>query len=948
MGVLIVAPVLLTWATQSRLTLPPWRVAEATLLLVGLIIVGEFVFGGFFINKGPNYPLAYLVFPFVMWAAFRFGQRGAVTATLVSAGMAVWSTAQGIGPFAYESLETSLILLHGFMGTIAITAMILAAAISERRQTEESLRASEERFRQVVLSISDHIYVSEITREEQFLNLYLSPHIETLTGYPVEKFMTDWAFWSAMVIHPDDKAAAAKQVARLLADQSGELEYRLVRANGEIIWVRDSVRVQPHDTSTLIYGVVSDITARRQAEEALRQSQERYRLLFEASPISLWEEDFSGVKNYLDRLRAEGIEDLRSYLESHPEVVVECAALVKIVDLNKAALELELRQEGSKEQFLQGLNQVFGPEAYHSFREELLTLAADQTEFETEKFSYTLAGDKKYLRVKSSIAPGSEETWSKVLVSVVDLTERKQAEEELQKYRDHLEELVQERAAELLIANTQLQQEIAERKQVEETLRESEAKLRILFEILPVGVTILDKDRNIVDLNPALTKILDVSREGLLRGKYRHRQYIGHDGTLMTPAEFPSTRAFEEQRAVTNVEIGLVEEDGLTIWTNVSATPLPVADLGVVIVTTDITERKRAEQRFRGLLESAPDAMVIVNKLGEIILVNSQMEKLFGYTRSELLGQTVELLLPERIRGQHFGYRAGYFANPQARAMGVGLELFALHRDSSEFPVEISLSPLQIEGEILVISAIRDITERKQAEARQVQLLHELESVNQELNDFAYIVSHDLKAPLRAIGSLANWIATDYAEQLGEEGQEQLNLLVGRVKRMHALIDGVLQYSRLGRSREERIEVNLNNLVAEVIDLLDPPSHIALKIENNLPLVVADKIRLQQLFQNLLNNAIKFMDKPQGQISVSYLEQADFWQFCVADNGPGIEAKHFAKIFQLFQTLSPRDEFESTGVGLTLVKKIVELHGGRIWIESKLGEGSAFFFTLPK
>ncbi|HXV41426.1 MAG TPA: PAS domain S-box protein, partial [Anaerolineae bacterium] len=760
--------------------------------------------------------MVYIVFPFVIWAAFRFGQRGAVMATLVSTGMAVWSTIQGIGPFSHESLETSLLLLYGFMGTIAITVMILAAAMAERKQAEEALRASEERFRQVVLSISDHIYVSRLTDEGCFINLYLSPHVETLTGYPLEKFMTDWGFWSATVIHPDDKAAAINQAARLVAGQNGEVEYRLVRANGEIIWVRDSVRVQPHGTSTLIYGVVSDITTRRQDEEALRQSQERYRLLFEASPISLWEEDFSGVKNYLDRLRAEGVEDLRSYLESHPEIVTECAALVKIVDLNKAALELELRQGGSKEQFLKGLNQVFGPEAYHSFREEVLALAAGQTEFETEKFSYTLAGDKKYLRIKSSIAPGSEETWSKVLVSVVDLTERKQAEEELQKYRNHLEELVQERTAELLIANTHLQQEIAERKQVEETLaaerallrtlidnlpdciyakdtasrfvlvnsatmrllgitapeesigktdfdffppelaaqyfaderalfqsgqsllnheemvldhqtgelrwllstkvplrngseqivglvgmnqditerkqaeealRESEAKLRALFEILPVGVTILDKDRKIVDLNPALERILAVSKEGLLRGDHRRRQYIRHDGTLMTPAELPSTRAFEEQRVVANVEIGVVKEDGVTVWTNVSAAPLLIADFGAVIVTTDITERKRAEQRFRGLLESAPDAMVIVNKMGEIILVNSQAEKLFGYTRSELLGQTVEMLLPARFRNQHFGHRVGYFDNSHARAMGADAELFGLHRDSREFPV---------------------------------------------------------------------------------------------------------------------------------------------------------------------------------------------------------------------------------------------------------------------
>jgi len=249
---------------------------------------------------------------------------------------------------------------------------------------------------------------------------------------------------------------------------------------------------------------------------------------------------------------------------------------------------------------------------------------------------------------------------------------------------------------------------------------------------------------------------------------------------------------------------------------------------------------------------------------------------------------------------------------------------------------------------LFVVGMTEDITERKQAETRQVQLLQELKSVNRELNDFAYVVSHDLKAPLRAIGSLAHWIAADYADQLGAEGQEQLNLLVSRVKRMHALIDGILKYSRLGRSREERAKVNLNKLMAEVIDMIAPPPQIELKIETDLPVVVGEKTRLQQLFQNLLSNAIKFMDKPQGEIRVGRIEKGDEWQFYVADNGPGIETKHFAKIFQLFQTLAPRDEFESTGVGLTLVKKIVELHGGKIWVESNVGEGTTFFFTLPK
>jgi signal transduction histidine kinase len=235
-----------------------------------------------------------------------------------------------------------------------------------------------------------------------------------------------------------------------------------------------------------------------------------------------------------------------------------------------------------------------------------------------------------------------------------------------------------------------------------------------------------------------------------------------------------------------------------------------------------------------------------------------------------------------------------------------------------------------------------------QTEAQRTQLLYDVVAANRELNDFAYVVSHDLKAPLRAIGSLANWLATDYADKLGPEGQQQLDLLMGRVKRMNALIDGILYYSRVGRLREEKKAVSFAETIADAIIMLAPPSHIHIQVETELPVVIGEPTRLQQVWQNLIGNALKFMDKPQGEIKIGCLDKGGEWQFYVADNGPGIEARHFAKIFQLFQTLTPRDRQENTGVGLTIVQKIVELHGGKIWLESQVGVGSTFWFTLPK
>jgi signal transduction histidine kinase len=242
----------------------------------------------------------------------------------------------------------------------------------------------------------------------------------------------------------------------------------------------------------------------------------------------------------------------------------------------------------------------------------------------------------------------------------------------------------------------------------------------------------------------------------------------------------------------------------------------------------------------------------------------------------------------------------------------------------------------------------REVDERKRAEQRRIQVLKELENTNQELKDFAYIVSHDLKAPLRAISSLATWIIADYSDKLDEDGREQMDLLMSRVNRMHSLIDAILQYSRVGRIREEKEWVDLDKLVAEVVDLLAPPEDIKIKVQDRLPSLFFERTRIQQVFQNLLSNAVKYMDKPQGEVRIDCIEVGDCWTFRVSDNGPGIEERYFDKIFQIFQTLSPRDESERTGVGLTIVKKIVEMYGGKVWVESRIGQGSTFLFTVPK
>ncbi len=250
--------------------------------------------------------------------------------------------------------------------------------------------------------------------------------------------------------------------------------------------------------------------------------------------------------------------------------------------------------------------------------------------------------------------------------------------------------------------------------------------------------------------------------------------------------------------------------------------------------------------------------------------------------------------------------------------------------------------------EDILIRAIRYSLERKQAYKKRDELLKRLETVNEELRNFTYMASHDLKTPLLGIAMLANWISTDCADKFDDNNKERMDLLINRIDQTNNLIDGVLEYSRIERVEEAMVPINLNDLVARVIDMIKLPETITITANNELPEIQCKETHLSQLFQNLLSNAVQHIDKPNGRIEIGCDKENDFWKFAVSDNGPGIEEEHFERIFQIFQTLSPRDKADSTGVGLAIAKKIVELYGGRIWVESNIGKGSTFFFTLPK
>lgn len=369
------------------------------------------------------------------------------------------------------------------------------------------------------------------------------------------------------------------------------------------------------------------------------------------------------------------------------------------------------------------------------------------------------------------------------------------------------------------------------------------------------------------------------------------------------------------------------------------------------MTTADRERGVAAEAKFRGLLESAPDGVIIIDGAGLIQIVNRQTELLFGYPRDELLGQPVEVLLPERFRERHVGHRTGYQRDPHTRPMGTGLELFGLRRDGSEFPLEISLSPMTPEGgEALIISNIRDVTARKAADDRFHAAAADLARSNAELEQFAYVASHDLQEPLRMVASYTQLLARRYAGQLDADADEFIGFAVDGARRMQELINDLLTYSRVGTRPLQLESVDTNHVVGQVVGDLAAAieeSH-ARVTHDNLPIVRGDPIQLGQLFQNLIANGIKFHRLDEApQVHVSAVLDHCVWAFSVSDNGIGIEPQYLERVFVLFQRLHSRADYAGTGIGLTLCKKIVERHGGQIRVDSAPGHGTIFGFTWP-
>ncbi|MBD2088139.1 PAS domain S-box protein [Trichocoleus sp. ST-U3] len=791
----------------------------------------------------------------------------------------------------------------------------LAVSISEAAEQEVAARSAAEahrRFVELVQGLDAIVWeMDAVTWKFTFV----SDRAQDILGYPIGQWLDEPTFWQDCLLHPEDRDWCVNFcVSATNQAKDHEFQYRAIASDGRVVWLKDVVRVvcDEQGCPKLLRGVMVDITKEKEAEEktqlllreqaarievetvqeALRKSEERYRSLVEATAQIIWD------------TKAEG-----EFVTPQP-------------GWNAFT--------GQSYEQLKGwgwLNAVHPDDQAHTVQ-EWSNAVANGTLYQIEHRLRRSDGIYKYMSVRAVPvfeADGSIREWIGVHTDISD------------------------------------------RKSAEEALKQSEHRYAQILDSVQDMVFCKAPGSVVVYANKAACEYYGMTLEqlhGITDVPYNQldytQQYLQDDLQVFTTGqpievlEEPNVRADGETRFFHTIKSPIFDTNGNVVE--------------IVGVSRDISERKQEREiRDRALAEAqaaraelqrvfmqAPAAIAITRGSNHVTeTVNPLYMQIVE--KRDIVGKPVREAFWD-LQGQGF-----FELLDQVYTSGepfVGNEMRAMFDRNSDGILEESFwnfvyQPLvdangKVNGimthAVEVTEQVRSRQEIEKKAEELVQMTQALERSNRDLDQFAYIASHDLKAPLRAIATLSEWIEEDLADKLTEDSREHLNLLRGRVHRMEALINGILQYSRAGRVQQQIEAVNVSSLLSEVIELLDPPPEVAIVVES-MPTLQTERVPLQQVFMNLIGNAIKYANRSDVCIQVSVRELGTYYEFSVADNGQGIEPKYHQKIWGIFQRLEARDKVEGTGIGLSVVKKIVESRGGRVWVESAAGAGATFRFT---
>ncbi len=826
----------------------------------------------------------------------------------------------------------------------------LVRNVTERKQAEDALFQSELRYRMLVERVNEGVMQVDNDDVIQFVN----DQFCQMLGYSRDELVGKIAH--RLLLRKEDHIIIQEKN-RLRRQMISDLyEIQMRRKSGEIFWVEISGAPIVDAEGGVIgsIGILSDITARKQAEKALKENESRYRSLFEDSAIGLWEEDLSQVKAYFDALRDSGIIDLRTYLRQHPEAVAHCAGLVKVLDVNKAVLELHGAK--SKEELLAGLERVFTEESYPVFCEELAALAEGRLHFESEVVHRTLQGEDKHILMQLNVPPGYEDSLAKVFVSALDITERKSAREKLQELKEFNESIVQN---------------------------------------ITEGIAMDNVDGHLTFVNPAAAAMLGYTPEELV-GQ--------HWSMTVPPDQRHIVREANERRErgeSDRYELEQLRKDGSRFTALVSGRPRFERGryVGTLSVFSDISERLKveaAEREQRALAEALRDTAAVLSgtlDLDEVLeRILTNIGRVVPHDASNIM--MIESGVGHVVRCQ--GYPDPELAQRVRAVQFIVDETSSLRQmvnaqqplvipDVLDYPgwthvpgVEWQRSylgaPICLEGKVIGFINL-DSAEpgffkpehrpRLQAFANQAavairnaQLFEEtrryaaeLERRNDELDAYSYTVAHDLKAPLHIVIGYSNLLRTDFVSEMSEDVSRYLKHIENYAHKMNEIIEGLLLLARLREEQVTASRVEIGPVIEAALKRFEDPirsQDIAVEVEPNLPSAFGHKPWLEEVFANLIENAIKYIgdENPEPSICIRGYLRDGMARYEVQDNGLGVAEEDLEHLFERFTRFHP-GKSEGSGLGLSIVQRIVHRLEGKVGVESEPGKGSTFWFELP-